>query len=217
MATGLDVVNSVLRRLRLDAISSFSTTYQQLILEFVNESKREVEDAWEWTALRTKINVATVASTATYTLTGATNRSRILSAWNSTAQTPMHQASQQYFDTVNLLTTVPTGNAFYYRVRSHASTVPIIELLPVPNSVQTLKFECVVPQDDFTTANASSTNLVVPSAPVVLGAWMKAIMERGENQGSSSNDVGFAYREALSDAIAIDSSHVSEELIWRVV
>jgi hypothetical protein len=58
--TYLQLVNSVLRRLREDEVSSVSqNSYSKLIGEFVNDAKRSVEDAYDWTALRTTLTVTT--------------------------------------------------------------------------------------------------------------------------------------------------------------
>ena len=49
MATYLDVVNNVLRRLREPTVQSVDDTpYSSMIGVLVNDAKREVEDATEW-------------------------------------------------------------------------------------------------------------------------------------------------------------------------
>ena len=50
--TYLTLVNDVLSRLRESEVTSVSdNTYSSLIGRFVNEAKREVEDAWNWNRL----------------------------------------------------------------------------------------------------------------------------------------------------------------------
>ena len=67
MATFLDCVNGVLRRLReTEAASVTDTTYVKLVGDFVNEAKREVEDAWNWSVLRTTKTITTVNGTQNY-------------------------------------------------------------------------------------------------------------------------------------------------------
>ena len=58
----LSGVNSKPKKLK-PSITVGITDYQVLIGDFVNEVKREVEDAWDWTSLRTLITVPTVANT----------------------------------------------------------------------------------------------------------------------------------------------------------
>ena len=73
MATGktwLELTNAVLTRLRETTVTTVSsTTYTSLIGAFVNEVKREVEDAWDWNRLRSSIDITTVASSYNYILT----------------------------------------------------------------------------------------------------------------------------------------------------
>ena len=70
--TYLQIVNSVLRRLREEEVSTVAqNSYSKLIGEFVNDAKRTVEDAYDWTALRTELPVSLVADTTTYSLTGS--------------------------------------------------------------------------------------------------------------------------------------------------
>ena len=64
MATFLDCVNGVLRRIReTEAVSVTDTAYVKLVSDFVNEAKREVEDAWSWSVLRTTKTISTVSGT----------------------------------------------------------------------------------------------------------------------------------------------------------
>ena len=70
--TFLQAVNDVLVRLREVQVSSLSeTTYATLIGKFVNDAKRQVEDAYSWNVLTTTITVPTVSATSSYTVTGA--------------------------------------------------------------------------------------------------------------------------------------------------
>ncbi len=52
--TYLNLVNNVLRRLREEEVTSVQgSTYSKMVGDFVNDAKRMVEDAWDWSALRT--------------------------------------------------------------------------------------------------------------------------------------------------------------------
>ena len=51
MATYLETVNNVLRRLREPTVSSVNeSSYSAMIGVFVNDAKRNVEDAYNWNA-----------------------------------------------------------------------------------------------------------------------------------------------------------------------
>ena len=181
------IINSVLRRLREDSIAtdwsgdlidaSGPSDYQVLIGDFVNEVKREVEDAWDWTSLRTLITVNTVADTKSYALAGSTQRSRMLSV----------QAQGQG----NMLQSVPDS-----WIRS--TDYPI-------------DFYMVDAQDDLTNA---TTALTCPEFPVIMGAWARAIAERGEDGGTLSDMAQMQYQQALSDAIQQDVGRHSSEVVW---
>jgi uncharacterized protein YydD (DUF2326 family) len=83
--TYLQLVNSVLRRLREDEVSSVSqNSYSKLIGEFVNDAKRTVEDSYDWTALRTTLTVSTDTTSFNYILTGSQNRMKVLDVINDT-------------------------------------------------------------------------------------------------------------------------------------
>ena len=70
--TLLELVNDVLIRLREPVVTTFNeTTYSTLVAKFVNDAKRQVEDAFSWNSLGQTITVTTVASTPSYSLTGA--------------------------------------------------------------------------------------------------------------------------------------------------
>jgi len=72
MATYLDVVNTVLRRLREPVVSSVNDTdYSAMLGVFVNDAKREVEDAYDWNALSTTLTAVTTADVFNYVLVGS--------------------------------------------------------------------------------------------------------------------------------------------------
>ena len=77
--TALSSVNKVLTRLRENAVTSstfLSNTYAQLILQLLNETKQEIENAWDWTILRQSIAITTAIGVNTYSITGAGQRFR---------------------------------------------------------------------------------------------------------------------------------------------
>ena len=219
MPTALQLVNKVLRRLREDEATTFTTSYTNLILDFVNEAKREVEDAWNWTALRTTISINTVAGTRTYSLTGAGSRFRILQdesfrpmVYNATTGAQLNLARGSVI-AVNDLDTTNSGSPQYFTfVGQDSSGDPIVSFEGIPDAVETIRFHLHVPQADL---SATTDTLTVPEWPVVMGAWSKAISERGEDGGQNTIEQQLMYRSALSDAIAIDESRVFEETTWQ--
>jgi hypothetical protein len=67
--TYLELVNSVLRRMRESTVASVNeNAYSALIGEFVNDAKRVVEDAWTWRSLLDTVTIPLISGTATYNL-----------------------------------------------------------------------------------------------------------------------------------------------------
>ena len=56
-----------------------------MVGDFVNDAKRSVEDAWDWSALRTTLTITTTADVFNYVLTGSQNRIKALNVINDTA------------------------------------------------------------------------------------------------------------------------------------
>jgi len=217
-----EIINAVLRRLRENTISSnwsgsildatAVSDYQKLIGDLINESKREVEDAWNWSILRASPTITTVADTQAYTLTGTTERSRILMAQEQSNGTVLQEMSDPYlqftkYPTSSVQKTIP----HYYSVTGVDSSTGYlnVEFDPVPDAAYNITFRVVNPQDDIT---AATTVIKAPHQPIILGAWARAIAERGEDGGSMSDMVFGQYQNALSDAIQIDSGRTVGEV-----
>ena len=82
----LTLVNSVLRRLREDEVSAVANTaYSKMVGDFVNDAKTQVENAHDWSALRTTVVVTTSSGTSEYSLTNAGERVKIYSVINDTS------------------------------------------------------------------------------------------------------------------------------------
>lgn len=218
-------INSVLRRLRESTISSDwsgalvdatgVTDYQKLIGDLVNEVKREVEDAWDWTSLRTTVAVATVSGTQTYTLTGTTQRMRILSVIDQGAGNYLNPVSDTWIKRAKYPTSsVTNGRPGYYSINGTSSGVMTVDLWSKPDGVYNIDFNVVDPQDDLSNATDS---LTVLENIVVLGAWARAIAERGEDGGSLSDMAQKQYAQALADAVAQDANRNEAEISFNAI
>jgi len=213
MATYVDVVNNVLTRLREPVVTSVNdSSYAKLIGLFVNDAKREVEDAYDWNALGSTVTVTTTAGTYNYTLVGSKTRFRVIDVLNDTSNYTLQYAPTHWMNQQFLLTTQGTNSPYYYNfngVDSNGDTQ--VDLFPVPNSVFTIRFNMTVPQPDLT---SDSTVIKVPDHLVSQLAYAKAIAERGEDAGISSIEAYSLYRNSLADAIAIERNHYLEEVEW---
>ena len=215
-----ELINSVLRRLRESTITSnwsgslndstAANDYQKLIGEFVNESKREVEDAWNWSILRYSTDVTTSADTQEYNISGTTQRTRILLAQEQSNGTVLQEMNDAYLQSTKYPTSaVQKTIPHYYSVVGINNGLVRVAFDPVPDAAYTITFRHVTPQDDFT---AAASTIAVPSNVVILGAWARAISERGEDGGSLSDMVFGQYTNALADAIQIDAARTVGEV-----
>ena len=211
--TYLQLVNSVLRRLRENEVTTVDqNSYSKLVGELVNDAKRIVEDAWDWSTLRDTLTVDTVANTFSYALSGTNYRSKTLDVINDTSDTFMKQASSSWMNKAYLIETPPSSSPFYYSWNgANASGELIVDVYPKPDAVYSLRFNLVQRTDDFT---ADTDTLSAPSAPVVQYATALAARERGETGGTSAAEL-FALADAtLADAIALDAARFPSETIW---
>lgn len=218
MATYTGIINKVLRRLREDEVSSpTDSSYARLIGDFVNDTKREVEDAWKWHALRQQVQVTTAASTNGYSLTGAGKRFKFVDKEQRAYDaTNFGWIYPQKSDAVkrNLLVDTSTGLPMNYYIEGlDVNGDPKVYFYSLPDGVYTINFELVIPQADLV---AGTDELTVDDNAVFLGALAKALAERGEDQGNTHGEANADYGRALSDAIAMDAQWSAAELEWCV-
>ena len=215
-STYLQLVNNVLIRLRETEVSSVEDTpYSSLIGVFVNDAKREVEDAHEWNALATTIIVPTVPGQRNYTLTGSGDRFKTEDVINDTEDVGMRQAPQVWLNRQYFTGTVQDAAPCYYSYNgATAGGDTKVDLWPQPDAVYQIRFELIIPQLDL--AN-NSDNLIVPAHLVQMLAYAKAVGERGEDGGSAFGEVYQQYRLALADAIAIERNRYDDQVVWEGV
>lgn len=208
--TYLQMVNSVLRRLRETEVSSVSdNAYSTMIGEFINDSKRSVEDSYNWNALYDTLSATTTGDIFNYVLTGSGQRFRVVDVLNDTSNWFLQEQSTQWFDQQFLLTTPQKGSPQYYNFNGvNANGDTQVDLYPIPNGVYDVLFNVVLPQAPL----VNNTDVVkVPSEPIVFLAYARALAERGEDGGLASNEAAALYRQSLADAIALESGRYGEE------
>ena len=211
--TYLQLVNSVLRRLREDEVTSVSqNSYSKLIGEFVNDSKRTVEDAYDWTALRDTLTVSTDDTAFNYTLVGSGNRMKILDVANDTSNFFLQYRTSHWMNNAFLINDAPTGTPQFYSFNGvDANGDNGVDLYPKPDGVYQVRFNAVLRTDDFT---VDTDNMLIPSSPVVQLAAALGARERGETGGTSAAELFALADRTLADAIAFDAAQHPEETIW---
>ena len=216
------LINEVLIRLREDTItsdwsgdindSSDISAYQKVIGSLVNDAKRHVEERHDWLNLRETVDIATVDGTENYNLSSG-QEIKIMDAVNNTTGMHLRQVGRTYINTVTF-PSQNTGEPLYYAFNgSDASNNLKVDLSPVPTEVHTISFDIIKHQDDLETA---STVISVPEKPVILGAWARAIAERGEDGGTQSGLMAQEAGEALKQAIIRDSGNTRYETDWTI-
>jgi len=222
MSTYRELINQVLIRLREETIatdwigaindSSTITDYQKVIGALVNDSKRDIESYHDWLVLRETVDLTTVSGTRNYNLSSGQDI-KILDVINQNQGTHLHQISRTHLNAMKYPSD-NSGDPVYYAFNGADSSNNLkIDLEPVPNNVHTISFDINKPQEELTLA---ATVIKIPTQPVILGAWARAIAERGEDGGTNTSVAATEVINALNQAIAIDSGNARYENDWTV-
>lgn len=214
------LINEVLIRLREETIptdwsgnindSTAVNDYQKVIGSLINDAKRSIESYHDWLALRETKSINTIAGTKSYSLSSG-QEIKLLDVVNKATGTHLIQVSRTYLNDVSFPTD-PTGDPQYYGFNGLDSSNNLkVDLSPVPDKVQALSFDMVKYQDTLTTAPSV---LKIPTNPVILGAWARAISERGEDGGNQSSIVAAEASNAVAQSIMVDSGNTQYETDW---
>jgi hypothetical protein len=218
LPTYLDLVNDVLVRLREPTVTTVSeTSFSALIGKFVNDTKRQVSDAYDWDAFNTPITITTTAnSTGPYSITGAGIRYKTMDVINTTSFYELSPLSHANYDSFYYTTPTPTtGLPMYYTIRGVDTSGDIkVVFWPVPDAIYSIRFSLIVPEADFTT-DASTTLLA--KEPIVLGAYARALVERGEDGGLSTSEAYALFKSCMSDLIALELARSPENDSFEAV
>jgi len=208
--TYLELVNDVLVRLRESTVSTVGeTTYSSLIGKFVNDAKRQIEDSYNWNVLGQTITVSTTSGTSSYALTGAGQKFRIAEALNTTNYIVLSNIAVSDMNrNLNFGTPVQGVPTEYCFSGVDGSGDTKVDLFPIPNGVYTLKFDLTIPQANL---SADGTSVKVLDYLVTQSAYARALIERGEDGGTNSNEAYALFRGMLSDAIAMESTRYPED------
>jgi len=220
--TYLQLVNKVLVRLRETTVTTVNeNAYSALVGEFVNDAKRMVEDAWDWSHFRTVISEAVDAGESSVEFTFLSDRSRINNVYNSTDKVKLQYKTREWFYDNDYLNSDVSGVPQYYTIKNITGQdsvqfpySTVLLLYPTPD-----KRTFLVVDSTLKTAELESDASVVyvPYAPIVDLAVAFAARERGETGGTSAQELFAIADKSLADAIAFDANRHPEELIYQVV
>ena len=207
--TYLQLINNVLIRLRETQVSTHDQTdYSTLIGLFVNDAKRQIEDAFSWNVLGQTVNIATTNGTYIYSMTGVGQKFQVQDVINTTSNVGMQNIT--FVEMNRYQNLVPTTNGIpqYFAfdgVDGNGDTKVV--LYPRPDGVYNIPFSVTVPQ---ATLSADGTSVLVPDSLVVQNAYARALVERGEDGGLNSSEAYQLYRGMLSDQIALEGTRYPE-------
>ena len=216
-----ELINQVLVRLREETLSDWSgaindsvtvTDYQKVIGSLINDAKRNIESYHNWLILRETKNINTIAGTKNYSL-ALGQEFKILDVVNNSTGNQLGQVSRTYLNSI-MYPNDPTGEPNYYGFNGSDSSNNLkIDLSPIPTEVQTLSFDIVKYQDVLT---AAATVVKVPTTPIILGAYARAVAERGEDGGTQSSIAAQEAADSLAQAVILDSGKTEYENDWYV-
>jgi len=213
MSTYLETVNNVLRRLREPTVSSVNeSNYSAMIGVFVNDAKREVEDAHDWNVLSNTLTANTSSGIFNYVLVGSGNRFRVIDVLNDSNDTEIRYAPTKWMNKQFLLTQTQSAAPLFYNFNGVDSNYDTqVDIYPVPDTVYALRFNLIIPQAELT---SDSTRILVPPHLVSMLAYAKAIAERGEDGGNLSSEAYALYKMSLANEVAIERNRYEEEMNW---
>lgn len=222
--TYLNIMNNVLRRLREEEVTTVNqNTYSKMAGDFINDAKTMVEQAADWSGLRSNTTVFVTTDDNVYSLTGSGDDVKVMSAFNSTSRIELGYQTKDWFNNekyVNRTLLIAakgglTGQPQYYTfdgLDSDGNTQ--IQLYPMPDASYQVVFQLVKRQAELVN---DDDKLLVPSQPVIHLAVALLARERGETGGTSAAEYFAIADKYLSDAIAIDAAKHPEEMIFRTI
>ena len=208
----LELVNDVLVRLREDEVTApTDTPYSKLISTFVNDAKRIVEDSFEWNVLTETLTVTTQDGLFNWVLTGVGKRFRVMDVVNSEGNYFLKGITSSRMNNLMLNGESSKGSPIYYNFNGVNDGDTQVDLYPIPDKVYNIYFNVYKPQDKLTDA---STELLVPSEPVIKYAYAMAVAERGEDGGIAAQEASSLADMSLADHIAMAESRQNDEYVW---
>lgn len=213
----IQLVNDVLVRLRESEVSSTNdNAYSKMIARFVNDAKRNVEDAYNWNALSDTLTADTTSGIFNYVLNGSGQRFRVYDIINDTTNVVLRYKTTEEMNKLFLTSNVSRGAPSFYNFNGTKDDTgdTQVDLYPIPDGVYNIRFNICLPQPDLV---RDADLLLVPDEPVIMLAYAKALAERGEDGGLPSSEAYGLYKTSLADAIALESGRYPEEAVWDAI
>ena len=218
LPTYLSLVNDVLVRLREPVVTTVTqTSYSSLIGKFINDTKRQVADAYDWDAFNKAVTVTTVSGqVGEYSLTNAGVRFKTMDVINTTRYYQLTPLSHVDHDVFYYTVPSPILNLpMYYTVQGVDTNGDLkVKFWPVPDGVYSIRFSLIVPENDM---SSDSDTTLLAKEPIILGAYARALVERGEDGGLSSSEAYALFKASMSDLIALELARSPENDSFEAV
>ena len=216
LPTYLSLVNDVLVRLREPVVTTVTqTSYSSLIGKFINDTKRQVADAYDWDAFNQAVTVTTVSGqVGEYSLTGAGVRFKTMDVINTTRYYQLTPLSHVDHDVFYYTVPSPILNLpMYYTVQGVDTNGDLkVKFWPVPDGVYSISL--IVPENDM---SSDSDTTLLAKEPIILGAYARALVERGEDGGLNSSEAYALFKASMSDLIALELARSPENDSFEAV
>jgi hypothetical protein len=211
--TLLELTNDVLVRLREAEVQTVSqNSYSKLITKFINDGKRQVEDAWDWNILLTTATVTTVQGTTNYTVPSSGIRFKVKRVINQERDWFLEELSSNKMSDYQRNGPSDQQPPQYYAFKGVDNSYNTkVDLFPVPDGVYNIDFDIIKPQDELVN---NSDVLLVPNEPVIFYAYARALAERGEDGGLGSGEAYQLFQQSLADHVAIEQSRYGTDTLW---
>jgi len=218
LPTYLSLVNDVLVRLREPVVTTVTqTSYSSLIGKFINDAKRQVADAYDWDAFNQAVTVTTVSGqVGEYSLTNAGVRFKTMDVINTTRYYQLTPLSHVDHDVFYYTVPSPILNLpMYYTVQGVDTNGDLkVKFWPVPDGVYSIRFSLIVPENDM---SSDSDTTLLAKEPIILGAYARALVERGEDGGLNSSEAYALFKASMSDLIALELARSPENDSFEAV
>lgn len=212
----LDLVNNVLRRMREETVTSLYENQQSTVVaDMVNDAKRQVEDAHDWSCNRTELIIPTVSGTYEYPLTGSANRATIKDIRNLTSKMFLSEVSSKWIRKQEMVDDTINGQPTYYTLSGvNTAGDSLVKVWPIPDGIYRLSAHVILRQGDLTEEGSETA---LPHMPIIHMAHALAASERGGVDGAEAAMLMGVAKKSLGDAIQYDAAKNVDEHIWYAV
>ena len=212
--TYLELVNRVLRLLRepiAPSVISPDDVVADLVSVFVNDAKRQVENAHTWNALRYQWDVTVPANADTVALPGSQNWANIQYVMDADTGLELRNRDVKELRKLKAAGGSSGGSLFWAADGIDANRDVKLRVFPEQTVPVNLEVHGYKRQPDLVN---NTDVLLVPHQPVIYYALALAARERGEVGGQTASEIFGRAGSFLSDAIAQDVALNTLEYDW---